>query len=139
MPDAAKQRAHASRGGGRAGHAKRRAAADTVRSPAIITRKIPTYELLGEEALNRIEAHADWILKEVGIEFRGDEEALTLFRRAGAEVTGERVRFEPGLAASLCATAPASFRMEARDPANAIVLGGDHVVLMPSYGAAFCQ
>lgn len=138
MLDAVKQQTRAPRrGGGRAGRAERRAAADTVRSPAIITRKIPTYELLGEEALSRIEAHADWILKEVGVEFRGDEEALTLFRDAGADVTGQRVRFEPGQAASLCATAPASFRMEARDAANAIVLGGDHVVLMPSYGPPF--
>ncbi len=137
MSEAVKQRAHASRRGGRAGRAERTAASGTLRSPAIITRKIPTYELLGDESLNRIEAHADWILAEVGIEFRGDREALTLFRRAGADVTGERVRFEPGLAASLCATAPSSFRMEARDPANAIVLGGDHVVLMPSYGPPF--
>lgn len=137
MSDAVKQRAHAPRRGGRAGRAERTAASGMARSPAIITRKIPTYELLGEDALNRIEAHADWILAEVGIEFRGDPEALTLFRRAGADVTGERVRFEPGLAASLCATAPSSFRMEARDPANAIVLGGDHVVLMPSYGPPF--
>lgn len=138
MSEAVKQHARTSRrGGGRAGRAERTAAAATVRSPAIITRRIPTYELLGEEGLSRIESHADWILAEVGIEFRGDQETLALFRCAGADVTGERVRFEPGLARSLCATAPASFRMEARDRANAIVLGGDHVVLMPSYGPPF--
>lgn len=127
----------ARRGGGRAGRAERRLASSRLPIPAIITRKIPTYELLGEEALNRIETHADWILKEVGIEFRGDEEARDLFGQAGASVTGERVRFDPGHARSLCATAPCRFRMEARDRANAIVLGGDHVVLMPSYGPAF--
>ena len=100
-------------------------------------RKVPTYELLEDELLERIEAHADWILKEVGIEFRGDEEACDLFRQAGATVTGERVRFDPGHARTLCATAPASFRMQARDQANSIVLGGDHIVLMPSYGPPF--
>lgn len=125
------------RGGGRAGRVERRLAANRMPAPAIVTRKIPTYELLDEEALNRIETHADWILKEVGIEFRGDEEACELFRQAGASVSGERVRFDPGHARSLCATAPSRFRMEARDPANAIVLGGDHVVLMPCYGPPF--
>ncbi len=138
MPDVAKQQMRpARRGGGRAGRAARRAEADTVRSPAIFIRKIPTYELLGEDGLDRIEAHADWILKEVGIEFRGDEEALALFRDAGADVAGERVRFEPGQARALCASAPAQFPMQARDAANTIVLGGDHVVLMPSYGPPF--
>jgi len=127
----------ARRGGGRAGRVERRLARDRLPGPAIITRKIPAYELLGEEALQRIETHADWILKEVGIEFRGDEEARDLFRQAGASVTGARVRFDPGHARSLCSTAPSRFRMEARDPANAIVLGGDHVVLMPSYGPPF--
>ncbi|MGI9512814.1 MAG: trimethylamine methyltransferase family protein, partial [Anderseniella sp.] len=138
MPDVAKQQIRPSRrGGGRAGRAARTAAADSGRRPTVFTRKIPTYDLLGEEDLQRIEAHADWILKEVGIEFRGDEEALALFRDAGADVTGERVRFEPGQARALCATAPAQFHMQARDPAKTIALGGDHVVLMPSYGPPF--
>ena len=90
-----------------------------------------------EEGLQRLEAHADWILREIGIEFRGDQEALRLFKAAGASVTGERVRFEPGLARALCASAPARFDMEGRDPASTITLGGDHIVIMPAYGPPF--
>ncbi|NNE22747.1 MAG: trimethylamine methyltransferase family protein, partial [Rhizobiales bacterium] len=104
---------------------------------ATARRKIPVYDLLCEEALCKLEAHADWILKEIGIEFRGDEEALRLFKQAGASVDGERVRFDEGLARALCSTAPGSFRMEGRDPASSITLGGDHVVLMPAYGPPF--
>ena len=48
-------------------------------------RRIPTIELLDEGSLDRLEDHADWILQEVGIEFRGDTEALDLFRTAGAK------------------------------------------------------
>ena len=103
----------------------------------VMRRSIPTYELLDAESLERIERHADWILREIGIEFRGDEEALRLFKEAGASVAGERVRFEPGLARALCATAPSSFRMEGRDPASSITLGGEHVVFMPAYGPPF--
>ena len=111
------------RKGGHSARVARGSDRNSPRAPAIIVRKTPVYNLLDEEALQRLEAHADWILKEIGIEFRGDPEALALFKEAGASVTGTRVRFEPGLARALCATAPRSFRMEGRDPASSIVLG----------------
>ena len=123
------------RGGGREGRALRRAAG--LACPVIAKRLIPTFELLDEENLQKLEAQADWILKEIGIEFRGDDEALALFREAGASVTGERVRFDPGHACALCATAPSQFQMLGRDPVRAITLGGDHLVLMPCYGPPF--
>ncbi len=100
-------------------------------------RRIPAYELLGEAALIRIEEQADWILNEIGIEFRGDREALDLFIQAGARVDGERVRFEPGHVRELCATAPNTFKLHGRDPRSTVTLGGDNVVLMPGYGSPF--
>lgn len=106
-------------------------------APATFERRIPVYELLDGEALDRLEAHADWILQEIGVEFRDDAEALELFRQAGASVTGTRVRFDRGLAKALCSTAPASFRMVGRDPGSAVVLGGKSIVLMPAYGPPF--
>jgi trimethylamine--corrinoid protein Co-methyltransferase len=125
------------RTGGRSSRLARRSDRGQPAAPAVVTRKIPVYELLDEAALERLEAHADWILREIGIEFRGDEEALRLFQDAGATVTGERVRFDTGLARALCATAPKTFRMAGRDPAYSITLGGDHVVFMPAYGPPF--
>ncbi len=125
------------RGGGRAARQKRRAEAAARPVCSIITRKIPAYELLNDEALHRIEVQADWILAEIGVEFRGDDEALDLFRQAGASVDGVRVRFDPGHVRALCKTAPSTFRMESRLPTSSIVLGGDHVVLMPGYGSPF--
>ncbi len=100
-------------------------------------RRIPAYELLGDEALSDIEHQADWILAEIRIEFRGDEAALSLFKDAGASVDGPRVRFDRGHARALCSTAPATFRLHARDPERSVTLGGDHVVLMPGYGSPF--
>ena len=117
------------RSGGHAARVQKRTAKQLPASARFI-RKIPTYELLDEEALQRLEDHANWILKEIGIEFRGDDEALQLFRDAGASVTGCRVRFDTGHTQVLCSTAPESFVMEGRDPARSIILGGDHVVLM---------
>ena len=57
-----------------------------------ITRTIPEYELLNEEGLTLIEHNADVILNEIGIDFRYPP-ALELFREAGADIDGERVRF----------------------------------------------
>lgn len=94
-------------------------------------------EIFDEESLDRLEDHADWILKEIGIEFRGDEEALKLFREAGASVTGERVRFDPGHAKALCSTAPSRFTMYARNPAHSILVGDRSVSMVPGYGSPF--
>ena len=124
------------RRGGRAARASDRAiaAALHVVQPR---RRIPTYELLDAGALDRLEAHADWILDEVGVDIRGDEESLELFSSAGARVDGERVRFDPGLARELCASAPAVFEMHGRDPRHTVTVGGDHVVFSPAYGSPF--
>jgi len=104
---------------------------------SIFKRNIPLYSLLDVDELDAIEAQADWILKEVGVEFRGDEEALRLFKEAGADVQGECIRFDEGHAKELCSTAPSSFRMESRVPEHSIILGGDHIVMMPGYGSPF--
>ena len=123
------------RRGGRAARTAERAA--PIAQTGQPRRRIPTYELLGDADLDALEAHADWILEEIGVEFRGDPEALELFRAAGSSVDGERVRFEPGLARHLCATAPSEFRMYGRDARHDVTIGGDHVVFSPAYGPPF--
>ncbi len=124
------------RRGGRAAHL-----AECQRGPqtasALIRRRTPVYKLLDEEALVTLENHADWILAEIGIELRGDPDALQLFREAGATVDGERLRFDRGHVRSLCETAPRTFRMHARTPARSIDFGGDNLVLAPAYGSPF--
>ena len=100
---------------GRSSRVAARTGVTSVHGARKLERKVPTYELLDEFQLDKLEGHADWILDEIGVEFRGDEEALELFRGAGARVDGARVRFDPGLAQSLCSTAPRSFAMHGRD------------------------
>ncbi|MFZ9305266.1 MAG: trimethylamine methyltransferase family protein, partial [Steroidobacteraceae bacterium] len=73
-----------------------RAARGAVSSPYIV-RKIPRFEVLGEEGLATIEDNADRILEEVGIDFREDPEVLDIWRKAGAHVDGERVRMPRGM------------------------------------------
>ena len=116
---------------------KRRAAAGP---PAVagVRRRIPIYHLLSEEGLDLIGRTTDRILSDIGIEFRGDTAALELWRKAGADIRGERVRFEPGfLKAIIAESAPRSFIQHARDPERSVLIGEDNVVFAPAYGAPF--
>ena len=107
------------------------------RAPAYLTRKIPVYELLSEESLQRIEDQTEWILSEIGLEIREDPIALQLFKDAGATVDGERIRFDRGHVRELCQTAPKNYTMHARHPDNNIEIGGNNLVLGPAYGSPF--
>ena len=75
-----------------------------------IVRNIPPYDVLGEENLVRIETAADRILAEVGLQFRDDPVALDHWKRAGAEIDGELVKFEPGMLRDVLKTAPRGIR-----------------------------
>ena len=102
-----------------------------------ITRKIPLTELVSEEGLDMIERNAETLLEEIGIEFRDFPRALALFRDAGCDIKGERVRFPRGLARRLCATTPAQYVQHARNPERNVKIGGDAMVFAPNYGSPF--
>ena len=74
----------ARRSGGRAARRESRAAKVTAAAPYLI-RSVPCQEVLNEEGLARIEANADQLLQDIGIEFRDDDEVLNLWRDAGAD------------------------------------------------------
>ena len=121
--------------------AKRAArAARAGNSVPYITRAVPYYEVLTEEGLAIIERNADTILAEVGIEFREDPEALDILRAAGAEVTGELVKFPRGMCRSIVqASAPREFTQYARNPARNVRIGGGNTVFAPAYGSPFIR
>ncbi len=126
------------RGGG---GAARRAERTTPHFEAarFITRAIPEYGILDTEALEIIEANAETVLAEIGVAFTDNPPALQLWRDAGAEVVGDRVRMPRGLARRLCATAPSSFVQHARNPERNVTIGGKHTVLAPVYGPPFVR
>jgi trimethylamine--corrinoid protein Co-methyltransferase len=127
------------RSGGRAGRQAVRASHQVARVP-FLTRTMAPFEVLSDEGLSIIEHNADTILEQVGLEFRGDADALRLFREAGADVQGERVRFPRGLARQLVqATAPQVFTQYARNEANRVQIGGMATVLAPNYGSPFVR
>ncbi|MFN0262732.1 trimethylamine methyltransferase family protein [Tepidamorphus sp. 3E244] len=123
-------------GGAEARRAKRQSRGAGVSMP-FIDRKIGVFNVLTEEGMEIIEANCDKILEEIGIEFRDDPEALQMWRDAGADVQGERVRFPKGLVRDLLKTAPAQFTQYARNPARNVEIGGNNTVFAPVYGPPF--
>ncbi len=134
-PDPGGRRGRRSGGGADARRAKR--SGSTAPKSRHITRNIPCYEPLSEEALELIEHNAETVLEEIGIEFRDDPEALALWKEAGADVQGERVRFPRGLCRKLCETIPSEFTQHARNPERSVQIGGKNTVFAPVYGPPF--
>ncbi|MEP3333388.1 trimethylamine methyltransferase family protein [Sedimentitalea sp.] len=124
-------------GGGAARRAERTAV--SVETAKYIERNIPNFEILTPEALEIIEANAEKVLAEIGVNFVNNPVALERWREAGAEIDGERVRIPLGLARKLCATAPSSFVQHARNPARNVEIGGKNLVLAPVYGPPFVR
>lgn len=110
-----------------------------IAAPAYITRKIPYYEYMSEEGLQTIEAQVDWLIEDIGMEFRDDPVALDIWRKAGARVDGTRVRAPAELIRALVAKAPSEFTQVARNPARSVKIGGNHQVFVPVYGPAFVR
>ncbi|MBL3568751.1 trimethylamine methyltransferase [Rhodovulum sulfidophilum] len=126
------------RGGG--GAARRAARTNVgIETARFITRNIPDFEILNAEALELIEANAETVLAEIGVNFVDNPGALARWREAGAEIEGERVRIPRGLARKLCATAPARFVQHARNPERNVEIGGRNLVLAPVYGPPFVR
>jgi len=137
MPDTAEKPKRARGGGG----AARRAERLTPRLEAVkyITRNIPNFEILNEEALEIIETNAETVLEEIGVSFPENPAALDLWRDAGATIDGDRVHIPRGLARNLCKTAPSSYVQHARSPERNVEIGGKNMVLAPVYGPPFVR
>ncbi|RKF16260.1 trimethylamine methyltransferase [Roseovarius spongiae] len=104
-----------------------------------VERRLPYFDPLNEEGLARLEAQVDWIMQDVGLEFRDDPEALRLWKEAGAKVEGTRVRAPADWIRDLCLRAPREFTQRARNPARSVTIGGVNQVFAPIYGAPFVR
>ena len=128
--------------GRRRGGIRQAAAARARRSVEAVLQpvnRIPVYALLAPDAEEAVHQASMRILEEIGVDFRGDSEALALWRAAGAEVEGERVRIPRELAMAQLALAPARFTQHARNPARSVVIGGSNLVLAPVYGPPYVR
>ncbi|MBV1895290.1 MAG: trimethylamine methyltransferase family protein, partial [Rhodobacteraceae bacterium] len=126
------------RGGGGAARRAQRTAVH-IETAKFIERNVPNYEVLSADALDVIEANAETVLAEIGVNFVNNPAALDLWRKAGADINGERVRIPRGLARKLCETAPSKFTQHARNPEKNVEIGGNTLVCAPVYGPPFVR
>lgn len=124
------------RGGGRMGRKVLRSAA--VPSLPTLVRKIPAYEIVPDEAVELIHDASLGILEEIGCEFR-DDEAIALWKAAGADVTETRVRIDRALLMELVGKIPSEFTLNARNPERSVRVGGKNSIFVPMYGAPYVR
>ncbi|MEM7068121.1 MAG: trimethylamine methyltransferase family protein [Pseudomonadota bacterium] len=135
------------RGGGRRGRGSsggasaRRQARSVPQLVALpnVTRNLEPTDILSLEAIEIIENNADILMEEVGVTYSDDEEALAMWKEAGADVKGDRVHFPKGLCRELMKTAPSTFTQHARNPERNVEIGGKNTVFAPVYGPPFVR
>lgn len=124
------------RGGGREGRRALRSV--PMASFPTLVRKIPVYEIVPEEAVELIHQESLAILEEVGCEFR-DDEAIAIWKAAGADVKGTRVRIDRTFLMELVARVPPEFTLNARNPERSVRVGGKNSIFVPMYGAPYVR
>jgi trimethylamine--corrinoid protein Co-methyltransferase len=100
--------------------------------------KMPRYEILSADAIATLDRGWRRIVSEIGIEFLKPE-ALDLFRAAGQRVEGDNVFLDPEFVLAQVAKAPREFDVQARNQANNVHIGGDHMVFSSVYGPPFVR
>ncbi len=102
----------------------------------MISREISALNYLKDEDLEKIHKASLAVLEKNGIKFHS-EEAREILKKGGARVEGETVYFSPKMVMEQVALAPAEFTLQARNPENNVVIGGNNTVHAPGYGSPY--
>ena len=100
--------------------------------------RMPRYEILSADAMAVLDRGWRRIVSEIGVEFLSPR-ALDLFRAAGQQVDDNNVRFDPEFVLEQVARAPREFELQARNPANSVRIGGEHMAFGAVYGPPFVR
>ena len=95
-------------------------------------------EILSQDQVETIIDTALGVLATQGMRFL-EPSGRDLLAKAGAQVDGEIVRFDPDFVRESVAQAPAEFRLRARNPEHNLTIGGAHTVFTSVGGPAFCS
>ncbi|WP_268249305.1 trimethylamine methyltransferase family protein [Planobispora rosea] len=105
---------------------------------AVFLNQMPRYEILSADAMATLDRGWRRIVSEIGVEFMSPR-ALELFRKAGMKVEENNVLFDPEFLLEQVAKAPREFDVQARNPANTVHIGGDHMAFGAVYGSPFVR
>lgn len=101
-------------------------------------REIGYFDLVSPDALDMLHNASCEILEEFGIDFR-NEKALDIWRGAGAEIDGQRVRIPREMLMSLVEKAPSHYTYNARNHERNVRIGGKNMGFAPTYGCPFIR
>jgi trimethylamine--corrinoid protein Co-methyltransferase len=90
--------------------------------------------ILTEADKSKIHAAAMDILRDIGINFY-ETEAIEIFKHHGFRVDGKTVHLEEKQIQHALNTVPSQFQVNARNPEQSVIIGDDHLVIAPGYGA----
>ena len=120
-PEGRRRRGEGSRAGRTGGGAGSRPIPQLPRRK--LARAFAPMEIVSKDEIEAIHQTSLKVLSEIGMEFNL-QQARDMLKAAGADVQGERVRFDPAMIEQLISTAPSSFTFHARNPANNMHIGG---------------
>jgi trimethylamine--corrinoid protein Co-methyltransferase len=100
--------------------------------------RMPRYEILSADAMEVLGRGWRRIVSEIGVEFMSPR-ATELFRAAGQQVEDNNVRFDPEFLLEQVRKAPREFEIQARNPANNVHIGGEHMAFGGVYGPPFVR
>jgi len=120
----------------RRGGGARKAGAIHQQGWAELSSPYPPFEIVGAELIEDIHAASLRVLSELGMEVL-HEPLRKILAAAGADVEGDRVRFDPAMIEEKVALAPASVTLHARNPARNLTLKDGNIVFCSTGGPAF--
>jgi trimethylamine--corrinoid protein Co-methyltransferase len=94
--------------------------------------------ILSDDQIETIHRQSLRVLEEIGMEMLYPE-ARDILARAGASITGERVRIGRDIVEAALITPPAEFTIYARNPAHNIRIGGRWIAFGPVGGPPNCS
>jgi trimethylamine--corrinoid protein Co-methyltransferase len=117
--------------------ARRGGAAARAKPVQPLVNTLNPFLVLSEDGVEAIHRASMRLLKEVGILIVDFPPARETFRQCGATVEGELVKIDEDTLMHFVRRAPAVFTQLARNPANAVTIGGNNLVFAPVYGPPF--
>src|SRR5436190_13235644 len=108
------------------------------RPVAMFRNAMPRYEIRSADAVGVLERGWRRIVGEIGVQF-AKPAAVELFRKAGQQLDGDVVKFDPDFVLEQVAKAPREFGVQARNPANSVHIGGDDMVFGAVYWSPFIR
>ncbi len=103
---------------------------------AQVPRLYPPIEVLSQDQIEAIHLAALTVLRDTGMRVL-DPTARQLYAQAGAQITEDRVRFDPAMITERLLTIPKTFTLTARNPAKNLHFGGNHCVFASVGGPAY--